>query len=166
MSAALSVRAVGKLHPDLNLRAPTTAEKACQAQRTIARRNRNSAATATKVKPVTMGLIPGNNAAWFNDLPIGILIRILKCVLLFRDVPIHVISRLDPFYQPHTVPSTASGSPTYIRKFHIGTDPVSLSFAPRASILLAPLLVCRRWHYVGSTIFYGDNTFAFSSLGE
>ncbi|KAI2771688.1 hypothetical protein F4815DRAFT_488792 [Daldinia loculata] len=32
--------------------------------------------------------------------------------------------------------------------------------------MLKPLLVCKRWYFIGVHAFYGANTFAFSSLGE
>lgn len=166
MSAALSVRGVGKLHPDLTLRMATTIEQANHAQSAIEQRARHAIPVQTIGPDNNTGPALGNNRAWSNKLPMSALVCILKYHLLFKGQSVHAISRLDPFYKPHRVPRTRRGSPTYLQKFHIGIDPVSLTFAPRASILLAPLLVCRRWHYVGSTIFYGENTFAFSSLGE
>lgn len=166
MSAALSIGGVGKVHPDLTLRMPSVADLASRAQGAIERKKRNAITTAPTDTHTSTGSISANGAAWSNELPIGVLIRILKYMLLFKGLPVHAISRLDPFYIPHAVPVTPGGRPTYLRKFHIGTASVSLTYAPGPSILLAPLLVCRRWHYVGSTIFYGENTFAFSSLGE
>ena len=166
MSAALSIRGVGKVHPDLTLREPSNTELVRHAQGAIQRRDRTATTTIITDAHTSTNSPAETSAAWSNRLPIGILIRILKYILLVRGLPVHAISRLDPFYKPHTVPRTPDGQPTYLRKFHIGTAPMNLSFAPGPSTLLAPLSVCTRWHYVGSTIFYGENTFAFSSLGE
>lgn len=95
-----------------------------------------------------------------TKLPAEALVRILQYLLSFKGDVVHAISRLDPCFKPETA------TEHFIHKYHVGSGPVSLSFAPGPETLLGPLLVCHRWHAVGSTIFYGDNKFAFSSLGE
>lgn len=95
--------------------------------------------------------------------------RILQQALRF-DRDIHAISRLDPHYEPETsqeLPRNLSGALTHLRRYHIGSRPCSLTYsARRPNELLAPLLACRAWNFIGSHIFYAQNRFLFSSLGE
>jgi hypothetical protein len=53
-----------------------------------------------------------------------------------------------------------------LRRFHIGSSSVNLTMATKPQELLAALQVCKKWHVWGCHLFYGQNRFAFSSLGE
>lgn len=78
--------------------------------------------------------------------------------------PIHAISRL-PNTEPDEAdlsPRTRTGKFLHLRRFHIRFDKRSR----RPNQLLAPLLVNKNWHFWGSHCFYGNNSFAFSSIGE
>ncbi|KAH7175692.1 hypothetical protein EDB81DRAFT_770638 [Dactylonectria macrodidyma] len=87
-------------------------------------------------------------------------------VLVYEGEPVHAISRLDPYRIPREVPINSSGDQALMHRFHIGKRKVSLSFAANPQALLAPLLVSREWNYIGANLFYSQNKFCFSSLGE
>lgn len=99
-------------------------------------------------------------------LPIEAQIRIVQHLLTFEGEPVHTISRLDPYITPRSGPNNINWQPRLLHRFHVGTASVSLVHAIDPNDLLAPLLVCSQWHFWGSTIFYGENRFVFSSLGE
>ncbi|KAI9900494.1 hypothetical protein N3K66_004756 [Trichothecium roseum] len=101
-----------------------------------------------------------------RNLPPGLQLRILYHVLVFRDDVVHAISRLDPHAAPAEVPRNVSGAASFLHRFHVGREPVSLTHAARPGDVLAPLLACREWLVWGCYLFYGLNCFAFSSLGE
>ncbi|KAG8426381.1 hypothetical protein J3459_008190 [Metarhizium acridum] len=105
----------------------------------------------------------------FDQLPLMAQFRVLQMLLCFYGKKVHVLTRLDP----HRTPSLSSGvlgndpeHPQPLRRFHIGDSPVSLTYATLPKDLLAPLVTCKKWLFWGSHLFYGENTFAFSSLGE
>lgn len=104
----------------------------------------------------------------FNDLPTSIQLRIFAFVLRMDRCLIHVFSRLDPLHIEPQHPRTESGLP---HKFFIsdvanGKADISLSNATDPAELLQPLLTCKRWCFYLCHIFYGANTFSFSSFGE
>lgn len=100
----------------------------------------------------------------FEGLPLKTQFKILQHLLCFYGKKIHVLSRLDP-YQPPALENSEE-DPRLLYRFHIGDAPVNLTHATLPNALLAPLLVCKKLHFWGSYLFYGENTFAFSSLGE
>lgn len=109
----------------------------------------------------------------FDDLPREVLFRILQELLWFDGSLVHCFSRLDPYVAPVDFPDAQElgDNQTGIRgRFFISADkrvPLSLTHdTVDPNKILAPLSVCRRWAWYGSHIFYGRNTFAFSSLGE
>ncbi|KAG6039392.1 hypothetical protein E4U41_002716 [Claviceps citrina] len=105
----------------------------------------------------------------FEGVSPAIQFRILKHVLWFPGQRIHVLSRLDPYHPPALESAVLEEGVPYfelLRRFHIGNEPVILTKATIPSDLLAPLLVCRKFNFWGAFIFYGENEFAFSSLGE
>lgn len=103
---------------------------------------------------------------FFDNLPTAILIQILNEILLFSGQVVHIFGRLDPYSFPadyrtaRRVPGriyVSDGKRTYIS---LTRD----TLCPRK--LLTPLCVNRKWYFFGAHIFYGTNTFAFSSFGE
>jgi hypothetical protein len=103
----------------------------------------------------------------FNDLPDDIQVKILRIGLVFDGELVHAISRLDPYYEPESGHLNCNRRTSLFHRFHIGREQVSLTFGTiHPQRLLAPLLVCRQWNLIGSSLFYGANTFAFSSIGE
>lgn len=99
----------------------------------------------------------------FDELPANVQARVFELVLHHAGRLVHAISRLDPHHPIDSMPATSTRLP---HRFHVGSSSVSIAFAPEPGSLLAPLLVCRRWAFLGVHAFYGLNTFAFSSLGE
>jgi hypothetical protein len=138
---------VCKIHPDLRLRKPTSEE-----------RKKDLLQEDTEV---SLPMMPET-----LKLPADIQFRILKHFFHFKGNVVHAISRLDPEYPEDSAPLGRDGKPSFYHRLHVGRKPVSIRFAPDPNVFLAPLLVCKRWHFWGSHIFYGENTFAFSSLGE
>lgn len=106
----------------------------------------------------------------FNDLPIQVQLRIFRFLLKMNGCLIHVFSRLDPHNEaePDPRPRSRSGLPAkfFISDVSNGRAPVSLSKAIDPAELLRPLLTCKRWCFYLCHVFYGENTFAASSLGE
>ena len=109
----------------------------------------------------------------FDDLPREALCIILENLLWFDGSLIHCLSRLDPFVPPVDFPSDEELGDTRTGlkgRFFISSKqrvPLSLTHDTiDPNKVLAPLSVCRRWAWYGIHIFYGRNTFAFSSLGE
>jgi len=107
----------------------------------------------------------------FEALPTDLQARIFRLLLCHGDKLIHAFSRLDKWVPPTTAPpSNDHKARSHLpHRFYIGItgDEVSLTddtLDPNE--VLAPLLVCRRWYFLGVHCFYGLNTFAFSSLGE
>ncbi|KAL6893209.1 hypothetical protein HDV57DRAFT_226501 [Trichoderma longibrachiatum] len=141
-----------KIHPDLRLRKPTTEEL----QNDLLQRDMAPVQTVPEIpeRPKTV------------KLPADIQFQILKHFLHFKGRVVHAISRLDPNHADDSAPLNRDGKPSFYHRLHVGRTPVSIKFAPDPNVFLAPLLVCKRWHFWGSHIFYGENTFAFSSLGE
>ncbi|KAI1478138.1 hypothetical protein F4774DRAFT_419685 [Daldinia eschscholtzii] len=102
----------------------------------------------------------------FEKLPSKIQAQIFGLVLV-KGTLIHCLSRLDPDNPPVDFPDNdikdQSQLPT---RFHFGTSPCQIILARKPNDVLSPLMVCKRWYFIGAHIFYGANTFAFSSLGE
>ncbi|ROW08362.1 hypothetical protein VMCG_03052 [Cytospora schulzeri] len=124
---------------------------------------------------VSEALLPGqgNMRISFDDLPSEVLLRILQYLLWFDGALVHCFSRLDPYVVPDHFPDAQElgETRTGVRgRFFISAEkrvPVSLTYdTVDPNKVLAPLSVCRRWAWYGCHIFYGRNTFAFSSLGE
>ncbi|KAI0386298.1 hypothetical protein F5Y04DRAFT_275906 [Hypomontagnella monticulosa] len=102
----------------------------------------------------------------FDRLPADIKARIFKKVFVRRDL-IHCLSRLDPFSPPDDFPNAdQQGRSQLPNRFHFGPKPCRIASARKPNDVLAPLLVCKSWYFIGVHAFYGANTFAFSSLGE
>ncbi|PHH66565.1 hypothetical protein CDD81_7040 [Ophiocordyceps australis] len=103
-----------------------------------------------------------------RPLPDLLVVRILRLCLCFPGQVVHAISRLDPWHEPEEgdIEKDTNQTPRLLRRLHVGLTPISLTYATKPEKLLAPLLVSRAWNFWGSHLFYGENTFAFSSLGE
>jgi hypothetical protein len=141
------------VHPKLNPRAPNRGDIV-----------EDRAAEKRFHEPVFLaGTTPSSSA--FHNLPARVLVEILRHLLVFNQ-PIHCISRLDHHVIPDSLPVNTSGQVCLLHRFHIGASSVSLTYATKPQRLLAPLRVCKKWCLLGCNIFYGSNTFLFSSLGE
>ncbi|CEI60661.1 unnamed protein product [Fusarium venenatum] len=76
----------------------------------------------------------------FQSLPKKIQLKIFRHVLVFDGV-VHTVSRLDPYYEPESLHRNCNGETTLLHRFHIGREPVSLTFGTiHPQRLLAPLL--------------------------
>ncbi|RCI17417.1 hypothetical protein L249_3304 [Ophiocordyceps polyrhachis-furcata BCC 54312] len=97
-----------------------------------------------------------------RSLPLEVQAKTLFHCFSFSKT-LHAVSRL-PITEPDMAdfPRNKQGKITYFRRFHFGSE----SVCHRPDTLLAPLLVNKNWHFWGCHFFYGNNTFAFSSLGE
>ncbi|KAM3515151.1 hypothetical protein MY11210_001269 [Beauveria gryllotalpidicola] len=151
------------LHPGLKLRAPSGAEKEQY-------RAGNGRMTGTPAP--TQASHPATGPDSISRLPVQILGRILRSLLVFDGQPVHVVSRLDPHHSPDldsdkSIQTDTNGAGLRLmNRFHVGNASVSLGCAIFPNVLLAPLGVCRRWNYIGGNLFYSLNHFCFSSLGE
>ncbi|KAK4201551.1 hypothetical protein QBC40DRAFT_171312 [Triangularia verruculosa] len=108
----------------------------------------------------------------FEKLPEFVQLDILK-LLLFKDGSlIHCVSRLDPYHPPPAnsfFPAGEDPRRSGLRNFFFwgpGTDCVVNTGGHNPAEVLALLQVSKRMLWLGTHIFYGLNTFAFSSLGE
>lgn len=103
----------------------------------------------------------------FDRLPFNVQQRIMEYVFVKPGV-IHCLSRLDKRVTPEQgmFPYPCSGTSGLPHRFAYGTRPWSIEESPRPDVELQPLLVSKRWLFLGVHAFYALNTFAFSSLGE
>ncbi|CAJ2505097.1 Uu.00g124910.m01.CDS01 [Anthostomella pinea] len=120
--------------------------------------------TCTRLRPLHKSLLEAAPFP-FEKLPNDIQIRIFKLLLVTPKL-IHCITRLDPVNPPVDFPAAGQLGNLYLHRFHFGAKPCFIPRAPQPNHVLSPLLVCKRWLFIGSHAFYGANTFAFSSLGE
>lgn len=106
----------------------------------------------------------------WSCLPQHVQLRIFTYLMKMDRCIIHVFSRLDPYneVQPDPPSRSQSGLPArfFISDVSDGKALVSLSNATDPALLLRPLLTCKQWCFFLSHIFYGTNTFSFSSHGE
>jgi len=160
MSWAFSQTQRPKTHPDLRLRPPTDAEE----ERGILER----ACTPKFDSEGSSSNDEGETQPFrFQALSRKVQLKILCYALVFHGDAVHAISRLDPYYELDSLHRNCNGRTALLHRFHIGKERVSLTFgAIHPQWLLAPLLVCKDWNLIGSHLFYGANTFAFSSIGE
>ncbi|KAJ4005234.1 hypothetical protein NW752_011274 [Fusarium irregulare] len=134
MSWAFSQRQKPKTHPDLRLRAPTDAEE----ERGILNRGCTPLSGSKESSSNDEGEI---QPFPFEDLPRKIQLEILAYALVFNGDVVHAISRLDPYYEPDSVHRNCKGQISLFHRFHIGKEPVSLTFGTiHPQWLLAPLL--------------------------
>ncbi|ETS77892.1 hypothetical protein PFICI_09954 [Pestalotiopsis fici W106-1] len=103
----------------------------------------------------------------FNRLPVEVQQHIMEDLFVKPGI-IHCLSRLDKRQPPVAgqFPYPCSGTSNLPHRFTYGNVPWSINNSLRPDHVLQPLLVCKRWLYLGIHAFYGLNTFAFSSLGE
>ncbi|KAL2259368.1 hypothetical protein VTK26DRAFT_6983 [Humicola hyalothermophila] len=138
------------VHPDIKLRAPDPD-------------------VAPRPAPVPVQQ-PDEKPFSFEKLPWQVQWRILKSVLYKDGHLIHCISRLDPFVPPANFPSAqelGDKRSGLINTFFWGKRECSITQdGLKPNEVLACLMVSKRWYWLGVHIFYGLNTFAFSSLGE
>ncbi|KHO01672.1 uncharacterized protein MAM_00673 [Metarhizium album ARSEF 1941] len=127
-------------------------------------------------EPSPEGDVPGavestavTRNGYFDQLPHMAQFRVLENLLCFYGQKVHVLTRLDPYHKPSLSSGVLGNDPERpqpLRRFHVGDSSVSLTYATLPKVLLAPLVVCKKWLFWGAHLFYGQNTFAFSSLGE
>lgn len=158
-----------KTHPCLKLRRPTEEEKNDEHEEEESP-DPGSDQGPPPNGPSLPGQAPplgGPQRSPLELLDIDLQIRIFSYLLVFEGELVHAISRLDPYHKPREVPRDCNGRVSLLRRFHIGQESVSLTFGTiKPQDLLAPLLVSKHFNYLGASIFYGANTFAFSSIGE
>lgn len=104
----------------------------------------------------------------FNQLPYEIQAMIFRYLFSKEGTLVHALSRLDPFQLPDSFPSKEEleKSSGLLKRFWWGAKDCNITSAYKPNDVLKPLLVCKRWCFIGIHAFYGLNTFAFSSLGE
>lgn len=117
--------------------------------------------SAASLEEAEIGVFP------FDRLPFEVQQRVMEHIFVKPGV-IHCLSRLDARFEPSIseFPYPCSGTSSLPHRFTYGDNPWSIADSPRPDHELQPLLVCKRWLYLGVHAFYGLNTFAFSSLGE
>ena len=158
-----------KLHPELRLRPPTiddvpsSTESSSEDSSSVDGRHQKDKFTERTPGPARAHSVQRQTPM---ELPLSAQILILRELLVYKDKTIHAISRLDPELPLDEVHINACGQISLLHRFHIGRKSVSLTYALDPQSLLAPLRVCRAWNFLGCHFFYGENTFAFSSLGE
>ncbi|KAK6073940.1 hypothetical protein SCUP234_08537 [Seiridium cupressi] len=104
----------------------------------------------------------------FSRLHMELQKRIFKLIFIKRGV-VHCLSRLNRLDQPAgpaDFPLPCSGGDGLPRRFVFGNQGEVIVPTWKPNDVLYPLLVCKRWLYIGVHAFYGMNTYAFSSLGE
>ncbi|KAM3526361.1 hypothetical protein NHJ13051_003516 [Beauveria bassiana] len=153
------------LHPGLKLRGPSKADL---------KQYEKWNEWMAKYQAERQARQPATGSDLISRLPVQVLGRILRNLLVFDGRPIHVVSRLDPHYGPD--PGLVNGNESIqtdrgaglrlLNRFHIGNASFSLTCEMPPQVLLAPLSVCKQWNYIGSNLFYSLNNFCFSSLGE
>lgn len=153
------------LHPQLRLRGERSGD---QANSDLVMNNFNNPSELSdfiNARPGNSVLLPTSKVRSFNQLPNRIQLEILGHLLVFDEV-VHAISRLDEWCRPTQPPEEGIKGVKLLHRFHVGSAPVCLTHASKPEILLAPLSVSKAWNTLGCYLFYGLNTFAFSSLGE
>ncbi|KAI5464858.1 hypothetical protein BGZ63DRAFT_421850 [Mariannaea sp. PMI_226] len=162
--------AVDKTHPDIRLIEPTPRQ-----WRELFRMYRAQAAEIIEIEDdsedeaeASSSEVENNNRpdGLFQHVPPEILVAILRMVLVFEGESIHALSRLDSYVKPRIVPRDRNGNVSLLHRFHIGSGAFNLTFATKPQDLLGPLLVSKKWNYVAAHLFYSQNKFCFSSLGE
>lgn len=153
-----------KTHPDLRLIAPSGDEISAETQRLTQADSEQTEETSSQPDDQ----LPSRRQV---SLPPDILVEILKHLLVFEGSLVHAMARLDADKRPERVPVNCKKLPSVYHRFHIsrGTQDdagTSVVGARHPQDLLAPLLVAKEWLFIGVHLFYGLNTFAFSSLGE
>ncbi|KAL2019387.1 hypothetical protein VTK56DRAFT_9678 [Thermocarpiscus australiensis] len=154
------------VHPDLKLVPPSGAgAQPDDAPRTTPTRDESDGAVLGQAENQ-----PHTPPFPFEKLPGKIQAEILKLILHKEGHVIHCLSRLDPFVPPASFSSEEelgdyrSG---LTKRFFWGKRECNIThdgFDPNEVVSL--LSVSKRMFFLGVHIFYGSNTFAFSSLGE
>ncbi|KAH6982080.1 hypothetical protein BKA56DRAFT_672856 [Ilyonectria sp. MPI-CAGE-AT-0026] len=154
-----------KTHPDLLLRTPNEDEEEAEDEK--AAEDEEDAEDADGLEPGAGNeLVEMQGIFPFDQLDSNLQVEILRMVLVFDGQVVHAISRLDPYCEPTVVPLNCRGEISPLHRFHVGKSKVNVTFAQKPEDLLAPLLVSKRWNYIGANLFYSGNKFCFSSLGE
>ncbi|RTE73998.1 hypothetical protein BHE90_011568 [Fusarium euwallaceae] len=150
-----------KTHPDLKFRPPTEEENKDEHDE-----EETPDPGSDKGPPPNRPSLPGQSPlpggprqSAFERLDIEVQIKIFSYLFVFEGELVHVISRLDPHYQPTEVPRDCNGQVALLRRFYIGEESVSLTFGTiKPQELLAPLLVSKHFNHLGASLFYGANT--------
>ncbi|KAK4150568.1 hypothetical protein C8A00DRAFT_17931 [Chaetomidium leptoderma] len=153
------------VHPDIKLVAPDDQDRDSEADFDVGHDLALEAAPASD-GPQTRR---DEKSFPFDKLPWQLQGTILKLILHKRGRIIHCISRLDPFIPPASFPSAEELGEhrSGLKKvFFWGKSECSISSGVDPKDHLAILTVSKRFYFLGVHIFYGLNTFGFSSLGE
>lgn len=152
---------IGKSHPDIRF----VAKDGRDVQNDMSPESEDE--ISPERDPIIAKMPPG------VQMPDAVLFCILEHLLSYEGFLCHCISRLDPHERPDSFPTRRELEPerTGIRgRFFFSRGqrtPVSLTHDTLdPNQCLAALLVSRKCAFFGIHIFYGRNTFAFSSLGE
>ncbi|KAJ2906514.1 hypothetical protein MKZ38_001495 [Zalerion maritima] len=170
------------LHPTLTLREALGKEREREIQlRLKASRHREFFDKQVPGRPIAINNVGGPRTVGpgapalggrfasnpFDGLPTNVMVRIMKELLHVDKHVINCISRLDPteppMFSPRINQNVSSGLP---KRFHWGNKTCNITYAVKPNDFLAPLRVNKRFCWLGVHVFYGLNTFAFSSLGE
>ncbi|MBE3041744.1 hypothetical protein IMZ48_04020 [Candidatus Bathyarchaeota archaeon] len=161
------------IHPALAFKKPTPALVDREARACVDRANRK-AEDASTLKDLVLNpskprrFLEYRSKYSFNDLPEVAQRRIFQLLFSYPDRLVHAISRLDQHMEPADVPPVHGKRSGLLNRFHItgkqGGRRCSLNYAVKGNDLLAPLLVSRKFLFLGAHAFYGRNTFAFSSV--
>ncbi|KAF5000230.1 hypothetical protein FDECE_11262 [Fusarium decemcellulare] len=160
MSWAIGPGKPPKTHPFLTLRSPTDEEEAAAI---VAGGNSDESQNDQEGPARDNGEVrrqrqEDKQPFLFDELPLHLQLKIFRLVFVFDGKVVHAISRLDPYYEPSEVHRNCNGAISLLHRFHIGRKKVSLTLsAIKPQDLLAPLLVSKRWNYIGASIFYGAN---------
>ncbi|KAM6534897.1 hypothetical protein FALCPG4_004516 [Fusarium falciforme] len=169
MSWCFSAQKPPKTHPGLKLRRPNEEEdKEEDDEEELPDPGSGRGPPPNRPSPLGQPPPPGGpRRSSLERLDIEVQIKIFSYLFVFERELVHVISRLDPYREANEVPRDCNGRVALLRRFHIGQESVSLTFGTiKPQELLAPLLVSKHFNYLGASLFYGANTFAFSSIGE
>ncbi|KAF5680359.1 hypothetical protein FHETE_484 [Fusarium heterosporum] len=134
MSWAFSETKRPNLHPYLKLRPPTDEEEAMAI-------GGEDESCSPQPRRGSFEIEQDNQPCHFNRLPEKLQVEILRLALVFDGELVHAISRLDPYYEPDSVHINCNNRMSLVNRFHIGHEPVSLTFSSiRPQRLLAPLM--------------------------
>ncbi|KAI1807850.1 hypothetical protein F4811DRAFT_573346 [Daldinia bambusicola] len=146
-------------HPDFSILKSTISDHKRQREERRLLEYRTARVAGPDNSPAAPGFL-------FEKLPSEVQVKIFRR-LFIKNTLIHCLSRLDPENPPVGFPDNdVEGQSQLPTRFHFGTSPCQIILARKPNDVLSPLLVCKRWYFIGAHAFYGANTFAFSSLGE
>jgi hypothetical protein len=90
-------------------------------------------------------------------------------LLRFDGQLVHAISRLDPYVKPNNIPPIHGRRSGLLNRFLLTSKKTTKTFsltytATAPNDMLSVLLLNKESLFLGVSVFYGTNTFAFSSV--